>query len=263
MGPSHRRKQPINPFTCVDEYAENVDYFPEKVSVELATGFQIEYFDNYKLVTVSQPWRDAPPDATESYLLVQCGTPAPAGYEDATQIEVPVRSFAALSTTYLPFLPLFDTVDTLVAVADLRTIHTPEILSAAESGRIVELAANYAEINLEAILALQPALTMTYGFGYETDGYHRLRELGLTVALNGEFAEGTPLARAEWGKFISLFFNQEAAAQMVFDKTRAEYENMRELANDLNESPHSISQFAFPGCLVYGWRAQLHGTIPG
>ena len=92
-----------NPFTCVDEYVENVDYFPEKVSVELATGFQVEYFENYKLVTVSQPWRDAPPDATESYLLVQCGTPAPAGYEGATQIEVPVRSFAALSTTYLPF----------------------------------------------------------------------------------------------------------------------------------------------------------------
>ncbi len=226
-----------NLLTCADEYAENIDYFPEKISVELATGFQVEYFDNYKLLTVSQPWRNASPDAAETYLLVQCGTSAPEGYEGITQIEVPVRSFAALSTTYLPFLPLFGVVDALVAVADLRTIHTPEILFATESGRIAELAPNYAEINLETILALQPTLTMTYGFGYETDGYHRLRELGLTVALNGEFAEGTPLARAEWGKFISLFFNQEAAAQMVFDETRAEYEKLRELANDANERP--------------------------
>lgn len=226
-----------NRLSCVENYAENVDYFPDKITIEMAAGFQVEYFDHYKLVTVNQPWRDAPPKATETYLLVQCGTPVPEGYEGVTTIEVPVSSFAALSTTYLPFLPLFDAVDSVVAVADLQTIHTPEVLTAAETGQITELAPNYGEVNLESILALQPALTMTYGFGYDTDGYHQLRELGLNVALNGEYAEGTPLARAEWGKYISLFFNQEASAQAIFDKTRTEYEDLRDLASNVTVRP--------------------------
>ena len=226
-----------NPTTCVDEFAEDQDYFPDKITVEMATGFQVEYFNHYKIVTVSHPWRDAPDEAAESYLLVQCGTPIPDGYEGATTIEVPVTSLAALSTTYLPFLPLLDSVDALVAVSDLQTINTPEIITAAETRQITELAPNYGEVNLEAILELQPALTMTYGFGFETDGYHRLRELGLTVVLNGEFAEGTPLGRAEWGKFISLFFNQEAAAEGVFQQSISTYEQLRELASSVTERP--------------------------
>ena len=226
-----------NPRACVEDFAAGVDYFPEKATVELASGFEVEYFDHYKVVTVRQPWRDAPPAASETYLLLQCGTPAPAGYEEATIIEVPVSRFAALSTTYLPYLPHFNAVESLIAVSDLRTIHTPEILARAEAGQLAELAPNYAEINWEAILSLQPELTMTYGFGYETDEYHRLRELGLTVALNGEFAEGSPLARAEWGKFISLFFNQEAAANSLFEESRAKYEELRALAAQVETSP--------------------------
>lgn len=226
-----------NPTTCVDEFAEDQDYFPDKITVEMATGFQVEYFNHYKIVTVSQPWRDAPVEAAESYLLVQCGTPIPDGYEGATTIEVPVTRLAALSTTYLPFLPLLNSVDALVAVSDLQTINTTEIITAAETRQIAELAPNYGEVNLEAILELQPALTMTYGFGFETDGYHRLRELGVTVVLNGEFAEGTPLGRAEWGKFISLFFNQEAAAEGVFQQSISTYEQLRELASSVTERP--------------------------
>lgn len=37
------------------EYAEGVDYFPEKVSVAHAENFGVEYFANYKVVTVPEP----------------------------------------------------------------------------------------------------------------------------------------------------------------------------------------------------------------
>ena len=225
------------PTTCVEYFSEDQDYFPDKITVEMATGFQVEYFNHYKIVTVRQPWRDAPVEAAETYLLVQCGTPIPDGYEGATTIKVPVTSLAALSTTYLPFLPIFNAVDALVAVSDLQTINTTEIIRAAETRHFTELAPNYGDVNLEAILELQPALTMTYGFGFETDGYHRLRELGLTVVLNGEFAEDTPLGRAEWGKFISLFFNQESAAEEVFQKSISSYAQLRELASSVDKRP--------------------------
>ncbi len=226
-----------NPTACINEYDEDIDYFPDKVDLQIAEGFSVQYFNHYKLVEVLQPWTNASEADQESYLLVQCGTPIPSGYEDVTQVvEIPVRSLAALSTTHLPYLPIFNAIDKLVAVSALSTVNTPEVRAAAEEGDILELSPNY-EFSFEAAVTLQPDLTMTYGFGFETDDYHRLRELGLTVVLNGEFAENSPLARAEWGKFIALFLNAEAAAEASFDKTHNRYEELQELAAKASERP--------------------------
>src|SRR5687768_13570444 len=40
---------------CVSDYDPKVDYFPEKAEIEYAEGFSVEYFNNYKVVTVSAP----------------------------------------------------------------------------------------------------------------------------------------------------------------------------------------------------------------
>ena len=67
--------------------------FPDKAELQYAESFSIEYFDNYKVVTVHTPW----PGAQEAvqYLLVQCGTPAPEGYDGVQRITVPIRRLAA------------------------------------------------------------------------------------------------------------------------------------------------------------------------
>ena len=76
---------------CVDSYDANVDYFPDKVSVEYAHNFSVEYFNNYKLVSML-PWTGA--DSQMQYLLVQCGTPIPEGYDRRTDLrsaDAPLR----------------------------------------------------------------------------------------------------------------------------------------------------------------------------
>ena len=45
----------VNVLSGSAEYAEGVDYFPEKVSVAHAENFGVEYFVNYKVVTVPEP----------------------------------------------------------------------------------------------------------------------------------------------------------------------------------------------------------------
>ncbi|MEO1182569.1 MAG: ABC transporter substrate-binding protein, partial [Cyanobacteria bacterium J06636_28] len=40
---------------CVTNYEPDKDYFPNKVQLEYATGFSVDYFNNYKVVTVTQP----------------------------------------------------------------------------------------------------------------------------------------------------------------------------------------------------------------
>ena len=89
---------------CIQSYDANKDYFPYKTNVEFAEGFTLSYYNNYKVLKVLSPWPGA--EASETYLLVQCGTPRPSGFEDAYTIEVPVKSIIALSSTYLPHLEI-------------------------------------------------------------------------------------------------------------------------------------------------------------
>ncbi|MDJ0695961.1 hypothetical protein [Mastigocoleus sp. MO_188.B34] len=42
---------------CTQDYNPNTDYFPEKITVDYAIGFNVDYRKNYKIVTVKNPWR--------------------------------------------------------------------------------------------------------------------------------------------------------------------------------------------------------------
>ena len=57
---------------CVEDYAADVDYFPQKTEVVDAAKFAVEYFNNYKLVSVADAFDGA---SDFNYVLVQCGTP--------------------------------------------------------------------------------------------------------------------------------------------------------------------------------------------
>ena len=51
---------------CAASYDPQVDYFPDKTEAQYAKEWQVEYFDNYKLVTVDT---DTSPDAAEPHSI--------------------------------------------------------------------------------------------------------------------------------------------------------------------------------------------------
>jgi iron complex transport system substrate-binding protein len=126
---------------CVTDYDPAVDYFPDKVIVEYAQGFTVEYHNNYKLVTVVQPWQGA--EAPIQYLLVQCGTPAPEDVEAAAVIEVPVQKVVTMSTTFLPPIVGQGVLDKLVAVDTILYTTLPEIIAKHEAGDLAEVSPNF------------------------------------------------------------------------------------------------------------------------
>jgi iron complex transport system substrate-binding protein len=201
---------------CAAEYDPAVDYFPDKSEVEYASGFTIEYFNSYKVLTVSNPWPGAADDNMFQYVLVQCGTPAPEGFDDATVIEIPVTRLIAMSTTYLPHIVQLGLVDTLVGVDSLMFANTPEVVAKGEAGELVEIGFG-STVNVEVTLNAEPDLVMTYGSGSpDFDAHPVLIEAGIPVVLSGDWMETTPLGRTEWIKFTAAFFNAEDAANEVF-----------------------------------------------
>lgn len=218
---------------CVESYDPAADYFPDKVEATHAAGFEVEYFNHYKVVRTLTPF----PGAAEpfEYVLVQCGTPAPEGYADAQMIEVPVDRFIALSTTQLPHLKDLGHLDSLVALDSFLYVNTPEVVEMIEAGDLVEVGGG-STINVERVIDLETDVVMANGYNPETDAHPVLMDAGVFVALNSEWLEPTLLGRAEWIKFTALFFNEEARANDLFDHIVTEYEAVSDLAAGVPDS---------------------------
>lgn len=230
---------------CVENYDESVDYFPQKTAVSHADGFTIDYFNNYKVVTVAAPWLGAEDSAT--YLLVQCGTPAPDGFDDAVMIEVPISSFVSMSTTYLPHLDQFGLMDSLVGLDFGTYAYNPTVQAKLAAGELVELGSG-SNVNVEAALELEPDVIMTSASGSaDFDTHPKLEEVGLTVVLNADYLDVTPLGRAEWAKFIAVFYNEEDQAHAWYDDVVAQYEALASLTADETERPTVFANTPFEG----------------
>lgn len=229
---------------CVENYDPAVDYFPAKVTAKYAT-FEVEYFNNYKVVTVNDPWLGA--NQSFTYVLVQCGTPAPDGFADTPVIEVPIDSIVSLSTTYLPQLEQLGLLDKLVAV-DSGDWTTTEAVRAAVAAGDVAVVGSGTTINIEQLLDLEPGLIMAYSIGMpEYDTFPVVEEAGLPVVLNGDFVENNPLGRTEWIKYMALFFNAEEKAQAVFDEIEAEYTAVAALAAASADRPTVFLSSVYDG----------------
>ena len=214
---------------CVSDYDPAVDYFPEKVVVQDAVRFSVEYFNHYKVVTVSDAFDGAP---GFDYVLTQCGAPRPEAADfpaGAQFIDVPSGALITLSTTQLPALSQLGLLDQLVAVDSGFYISTSEVTDRIAAGQISEVGFG-AEINIERVLELAPDLVMSYGYNPATDAHPVLLEAGIFTALDASWRELSPLGRAEWLKFSALFYNREADAKALYDEIVAEYEAVKQLA---------------------------------
>jgi len=216
----------------------------EQLTVRYAKGFQVEYRDAVTLVTVTNPWPGA--KTRFSYLLKKRGTVTPPGYDDYQVVEVPVKRLISLSTTHLAFLDELGLVDRLVGFSSPDRVYTPSVRKAIAAGKIKKVGLG-PNLQIETILDLQPDLILTYGSGTFRDAHPKLLEAGLKVAINGEYMESHPLGRAEWLKFVAVFFDKGKEAEHIFAAMEARYLKLASLTKDINYRPPALTNTPFSG----------------
>jgi iron complex transport system substrate-binding protein len=218
---------------------------PAHAELRYAKAFKVEYHDNYKVLTLLKPWRDA--ETTFTYILVQRGTPVPTNIGDAQVIEIPVQSAAALATTHLAYLNTLGDLDTLVAIGNAQYVNTPGVVERLENGRI-NAVGNGPDVNIESLLELNPEMITTLALGSSSkDDYQQLMQKGFKVVIFSDFMEESPLGRAEWIKFMALFYNQEAQAEQIFAGIEERYLKMQTLAASVSDRPNVLLGFEING----------------
>ncbi len=100
-------------------------------------------------------------------------------------------------------------------------------------------------MNLELLATLKPSMVMGYSMNYDLGQLKKIQELGFPIVVNAEYLEKHPLGRAEWIKFMALFFNKEKAADSVFRFIEEEYTRTNALVKGVAGRPSVMSGIVY------------------
>ncbi|MBI1258098.1 MAG: ABC transporter substrate-binding protein [Chloroflexi bacterium] len=222
---------------CVSNYDATVDYFPDKVEPDYSKGWTVEYHNNYKVVDVTTPWPGAAASDAFRYILVECGTPKPEGYDGAEFIEIPAGKVIALGTSYIPQLNELGVLDDLIGVDSFDFFNTPAVVDMIAANKLIAVGSG-SSVNVEAVLNADPGLILTFGSGSpDYDAHPALIQAGAPVVVASDYVEQTPLGQAEWIKFTSMFYDKEAVANQVFGEKADAYAQLVELTKGVTDQP--------------------------
>ncbi len=226
---------------CPETFDPTLDYFSNRSEPAFARGFTVSYHRNFKVVTLENSRRD---ERDHRYLLVQCGAPVPEGYDDATVIQVPVRRVITTSTTELPAFVMLDETDHLIGHASFDYVYAPEVRERIGAGLMVEVGAS-GSLDVERIIAAAPDLLLADTLGnpeFDPTGMLGvLQTAGVPVVIVPSFLESTPLGRAEWLKYVALFFNREAEANVLFEEIVTRYLSLAAQGRSAPDRPTVIT----------------------
>ena len=247
---------------CIDRFDPAADYFPDKLAIHDAANFTVEYRKSFKVLTVKETYAGGPP---ETYILLQCGAPAPAvGSElsGAQVVTVPIASLFAFSPTHLSLLVDLQRLDVLTGVAQRDIIIDPDVEARIRTGKVTEFAKVGLTIDVERVVAAKPSLLMAGGASNATLGV--IKSAGVPVVANTEWLEPTALGRAEWLKYMALFLNEERKGQSLYDAMKSRYRSLsaRAVARPATEQPLVMTGRSTRGMFVIaGGRSYVAALI--
>lgn len=214
----------------------------ENVVVKYARRFSVEQKNGYRLVTINQPWQGA--QTNLYYALVSKNTVISGLPDSISIIEIPVQRLVCTSTTHLPSLEYLNETERLVGFPNTNYIYSKDIQTAVNRDQVKELGTE-GGINMEILIALNPDLVVDFAMGAKYDKFRIINKLGIPVIINADYMEESPLGRAEWIKFMGLFFGKEKKADSIFTSIKNNYESMLALAMKASDKPSVFSGIVY------------------
>ncbi|MBT1705082.1 ABC transporter substrate-binding protein [Chryseosolibacter indicus] len=215
---------------------------PEKIKIKYASGFKVTALKNATLAEVTYPFQGA--TSGYKYLLVPAGEEVPEHDAQTRIIYTPVSSIVCTSTTHIPLLDYLDESDKLVGFPTTDFISSIKMRKRIDAGKVTDLGMDKG-LNMEMLVSLKPDLVMGYTMSSDYGQFKKMEELGIPVVINAEYLEKHPLGRAEWIKFMALFFNKEKQADSVFQVIEKNYLQVKSMTDTIKHKPSVLSGIVY------------------
>lgn len=201
---------------------------------QYAKNLTLDHKNGTVLATVKEPFKGAV--SSLKYLFVPKGVNPPDVTADVTVIRTPIERLVCTSTTYLPFLETLDENEKLVGFPSTKYISSPNLIERVNSGEIIDLGKD-SNINLELLLTLEPEAVLTYSVVGLSSNDDKIMKSGIPVIVGAGYLEEEPLGRAEWVKFVGLFFNKEKEADSIFNEIKKSYNEVLSAVESVEKQP--------------------------
>ena len=211
-------------------------------SIHHAKGFSIASTSSgITIIKISHPWPDA--KTSFKYALIpklkRDNITLDSKEYDAV-IYTPLERLVVTSTTHLPAIELLGVLDKLKGFPTTDHISSKKARALVKNGTIKDLG-NVASINTELTLAVKPEVLIAFGVNGQNKAYNTLQAANIPIVYNGDWAESTPLGKAEWIKFFAPFFQKEKKADSIFSVIENSYKITRKLAKTAVKIPTVLS----------------------
>ena len=231
--------------SCKDEPRKNTNLTlsqKEEVGIKYAEGFEITTFEDYKSITLKNPWPGS--DRTFKYALVKQGLSLPNAEDFDAVVEIPIKRIVVTSTTHIPSLEALGEMDALVGFPNLDYISSEKARARISIGKVMELGKNE-DLNTEILLDLSPDAVIGFAVDGKNSTFTILQNVGIPVLYDSDWTETSPLGKAEWIKFFGALFNKEKLADSIFETIENAYLTAKETASHATKNPSVISGAMF------------------
>ena len=206
---------------------------PEEKTEKLIRSYPLLYAEGFSILEYESYWQvnvhEAFPGAdTLSYRISKNNQPQ--------YLPMEAERVICTSTTHLPALAMLNEATSLVGFPGTKYISTTEFQPLIQSEAITELGQDQ-QLNIEKIASLEPAWVMAFSQGNDQKQLNKLQQMGIHVILNGDYMEKTVLGRAEWIKFMAVFFNKLDLADSLFSQIETTYNQLRTRAGTVSNKP--------------------------
>ena len=210
----------------------------ENYAVTYAEGFSVEIFENYKIITLKNPWPGS--EKTFRYLLTKDKSKIENKEEYDAVVQIPVKRMVVTSTTHIPSLEMLDEAETLVGFPNLNYISSENTRSLIDQGKILELGKNE-DLNTEILIELSPDVVVGFAMDNNNSAFSAIQKAGIPVLFNSDWTEVSPLGKAEWIKFFGLLFDKQEEADSMFAQIEMDYLDAKAIASNATKTPTVIS----------------------
>lgn len=210
----------------------------KEYEVKYAEGFEVEIFENYKIITLKNPWPGS--KKTFRYLLTKDKSKISEKENYDAIVQIPVKRIVVTSTTHIPSLEMLDEAKTLVGFPNLSYISSVSTRTLIDDGNVLELGKNE-DLNTEILIDLSPDVVVGFAMDSNNSAFSAIQSAGIPVLFNSDWTEVSPLGKAEWIKFFGLLFDKQEEADAIFEKIETDYLAAKKVAQKAINTPTVIS----------------------
>ena len=242
---------------CAADGTRHVDD-PEAVvhHPRYARGFDIVEHSNFVEILLYNPWKDS--EILTRYYLVKHDTiDVP---DDGMKIKVPVRSVASTSVTQLEFLRLIGETGSITAVCSPDIIYNEQVRERYREGQITSLGDAF-NLNTERLMVLDADIVLATFYNQSSVAQQVAEASSIRMVYDNEWTESSPLARAEWIKFVAAFYDKMDVADSIFDGIDSSYQQAKRLTASVKHRKSVLMGGNFRGTWYMPGGGSYMGTL--